>query len=66
METQNYTCCKHNYTLFFFLRRLSIEKAGVYSKEQDKKKTKKKGNNTTDVNICFINYMIKTHMIKTN
>ena len=63
METQNYTCCKHNYTLFFFLRRLSIEKAGVYSKEQDKKK----GNNTTDVNICFINYeMIKTHMIKTN
>ena len=63
METQNYTCCKHNYTLFFFLRRLSIEKAGVYSKEQDKKKR----NNTTDVNICFINYeMIKTHMIKTN
>ena len=42
METQNYTCCKHNYTLFFFLRRLSIEKAGVYSKEQDKKKKKKK------------------------
>ena len=43
METQNYTCCKHNYTLFFFLHRLSIEKAGVYSKEQDKKKKKKKG-----------------------
>ena len=64
METQNHTCCKRNYTLLFFLRRLSIEKAGVYSKEQDKKK--KKGNNTTDVNICFINYMIKTHMIKTN
>ena len=49
METQNHTCCKGNYTLFFFLyfrgtndiagSRLSIGKAGVYSKEQDKKKT---------------------------
>ena len=42
METQNHTCCKRNYTLLFFLRRLSIEKAGVYSKEQDKKKKKKR------------------------
>ena len=47
METQTHTCCKRNYT-FFFLHfrgtnhiagsRLSIGKAGVYSKEQDKKK----------------------------
>ena len=47
METQNHTCCKHNYTLLFFLHfrgtnhiagsQLSIGKAGVYSKEQDKK-----------------------------
>ena len=52
METQNHTCCKHNYTLLFFFyiseelitlagSRLSIGKAGVYSKEQDKKKRKK-------------------------
>ena len=48
METQNHTSCKHNYTLLFFLHlrgtnhiagsRLSIGKAGGYSKEQDKKK----------------------------
>ena len=48
METQNYTCCKCNYTLLFFLHfrgtnhiagsYLSIGKAGVYSKEQDLKK----------------------------
>ena len=48
METQNHTCCKRNYTLLFFLHfrgtnhiagsRLSIGKAGVYSKEQDKKR----------------------------
>ena len=48
METQNHTSCKRNYTLLFFLHfrgtnhiagsRLSIGKAGVYSKEQDKKK----------------------------
>ena len=48
METQNYTCCKRNYALLFFLHFrgtnhiagscLSIGKAGVYSKEQDKKK----------------------------
>ena len=55
METQNYTCCKHNYTLFFFLRRLSIEKAGVYSKEQDKKKSKRQEsiNNYTQSFIAF-------------
>ena len=51
METQNHTCCKRNYTLLFFLHfrgtnhiagsRLSIGKAGVYSKEQDKKIKKK-------------------------
>ena len=51
METQNHTSCKHNYTLLFFLHlrgtnhiagsRLSIGKAGGYSKEQDKKKKKK-------------------------
>ena len=54
METQNYTCCKRNYALLFFLHFrgtnhiagscLSIGKAGVYSKEQDKKKTKKRIN----------------------
>ena len=48
METQNHTCCKRNYTLLFFLHfsgtnhiagsRLSIGRAGAYSKEQDKKK----------------------------
>ena len=48
METQNHTSCKRNYTLLFFLHlrgtnhiagsRLSIGKAGGYSKEQDKKK----------------------------
>ena len=48
MEPQNHTCCKRNYTSLFFLHfrgtnhiagsRLSIGKAGVYSKEQDKKK----------------------------
>ena len=48
METQNHTCCKRNYTLLFFLHfrgtnhiagsRLSIGKAGVYSKEQGKKR----------------------------
>ena len=47
-ETQNHTCCKRNYTLLFFLHfsgtnhiagsRLSIGRAGAYSKEQDKKK----------------------------
>ena len=50
METQNHTSCKRNYTLLFFLHfrgtnhiagsRLSIGKAGGYSKEQDKKKEK--------------------------
>ena len=50
METQNHTSCKHNYTLLFFVHlrgtnhiagsRLSIGKAGGYSKEQDKKKEK--------------------------
>ena len=48
METQNHTSSKRNYTLLFFLHfrgtnhiagsRLSIGKAGGYSKEQDKKK----------------------------
>ena len=52
METQNHTCCEHNYILLFFLHfrgtnhiagsRFSIGKAGVYSKEQGKKKKKKK------------------------
>ena len=47
---QNHTSCKRNYTLLFFLHlrgtnhiagnRLSIGKAGGYSKEQDKKKKK--------------------------
>ena len=56
METQNHTCYKRNYTLLFFLHlrgtnhiagsRLSIEKAGVYSKERDNKKR----GITTDVN----------------
>ena len=50
METQNHTSCKRNYTLLFILHfrgtnhiagsRLSIGKAGGYSKEQDKKKKK--------------------------
>ena len=50
METQNHTSCKRNYTLLFILHfrgtnhiagsRLSIGKAGGYSKEQDKKKRK--------------------------
>ena len=50
METQNHTSCKRNYTLLFFLHfrgtnhiagsRLSIGKAGGYSKEQGKKKKK--------------------------
>ena len=46
METQNHTCCNLTYTVFLHFRgtnhiagsRLSIAKAGVYSKEQDKKK----------------------------
>ena len=52
METQNHTSCKRNYTLLFFLHlrgtnhiagsRLSIGKAGGYSKEQDKQKNQKK------------------------
>ena len=54
METQNYTCCKRNYSyIAVFLHFtgtnhiiagscLSIGKAGVYSKKQDKKKKKKK------------------------
>ena len=33
METQNYTCCKRKRNVSC----LSIGKAGVYSKEQDKK-----------------------------
>ena len=53
METQNYTCCKRNYSyIAVFLHFtgtnhiiagscLSIGKAGVYSKKQDKKKKKK-------------------------
>ena len=51
METQNHTCCKRNYSyvaVFLHFRgtnniagsRLSIGKAGVYSREQDKKKKK--------------------------
>ena len=47
MEIQNHACCKRNYNCCFpHFRgtnqitgsRLSIAKAGVYSKEQDKKK----------------------------
>ena len=47
METQNHNCCKRNCTLLFLHFRgtnhiagnhLSIGKAGVCSKEQDKKK----------------------------
>ena len=66
METQNHTCCKHNYTLLFFFyiseelitlagSRLSIGKAGVYSKEQDKKKSKRQEsiNNYTQSFIAF-------------
>ena len=52
METQNHTCCKRNYSyIAVFLHFtgtnhiiagscLSIGKAGVYSKKQDKKKKK--------------------------
>ena len=53
METQNHTCCEHNYILLFFLHSrgtnhivgscLSIGKAGVYSKEQGKKKKRMNG-----------------------
>ena len=60
METQNHTCCKRNYSyvaVFLHFRgtnniagsRLSIGKAGVYSREQDKKKkNNQKGNYFTD------------------
>ena len=64
-NTKSHICCKCNYTLLFFLHfrgtnhiagsRLSIGKAGVYSKEQDKKKSKRQEsiNNYTQSFIAF-------------